>query len=63
MLTIRFDRQRRVVGWYGEIGLDASGITVVDWIQCNKNRDKDRTKTTQNLSARERAMAELRSKE
>lgn len=50
MLTIRFDTQRRVVGWWGEIGLDAAEQTA-DWIQANKNRDKDRTKTESNKEA------------
>lgn len=59
MLTIRFDTQRRVVGWWGEIGLDAAEQTA-DWIQANKNRDKDRTKTEQNISARDKAMEGLK---
>jgi len=55
MLHIRFNAQRRVVGWWGEIGLDAAEKTA-DWIQANKNRGQDRTTTTQNQSARDRAM-------
>ena len=55
MLNIRFDNQRRVVGWHGEIGLDAAENTL-DWINANKNRDKPRTKTESNKSAAAKSM-------
>lgn len=52
MLHIRFDRQNRVVGWWGEIGLDAAELTM-DFIAANKNKGKNKTKTEQNKSARD----------
>ena len=59
MLHIRFDTQRRVVGHWGEIGLDAAEQTE-DWVQANKNRDKPRTKTESNNAANAKAMAGLK---
>jgi|GEM_PF-5418608 len=55
MLHIRFDNQRRVVGWWGEIGLDAAESTA-DWIQANKNRSTKRTKTESNKIAASKFM-------
>ena len=55
MLHIRFNAQRRVVGWWGEIGLDAAEKTA-DWIQANKNRGQDRVKTESNKNAAAKAM-------
>ncbi len=54
MLHIRFNAQRRVVGWWGEIGLDAAEKTA-DWIQANKNRGQDRVKTESNKNAAAKA--------
>ena len=59
MLHIRFDRQNRVVGHWGGLGLDAAELTL-DFINANKNRGAIRTKTNENLSAHEKAMKELR---
>jgi hypothetical protein len=59
MLTIRFDNQRRVVGWYGEIGLDAAETTL-DWIAANKNRGVKRAKTEQNKSAADKFKQSMR---
>jgi hypothetical protein len=59
MLHIRFDAQRRVVGHWGEIGLDAAENTA-DWIQANKNRSTKRTKTEQNKSARDLAINSIK---
>lgn len=59
MLKIRFDKHRRVVGWHGEIGLDAAEKTL-DWIAANKNRNRKRKpKTAQNLAARAKAMQSI----
>lgn len=52
MMHIRFDNQNRVVGWWGDIGLDAAEITL-DFVAANNKRIK-RTKTTENISAYEK---------
>lgn len=59
MLHIRFDRQNRVVGHWGAIGLDAAELTL-DFINANKNRGAVRTKTNENIAANIKSMKELK---